>query len=218
MSSGVPVTVDVVRFDRKPQGGEIGGITRRLQAGGHTVLGPEQFAQAVADGRTWVGACYEPCSGGWGEFVGQRLFGLDFDNDTPILDERGKPKKDDKGHVLKRQLLPDEAGYLDPWRAIDRCAELFGSKPLVMYPSFRFRFGGTEADRWSTETRMKFRLVLDAGEFVTDEQRARGVAAKLLRAFPESDKRCSNNNRLYFGSCGKAVAYIEGGPLYVRRS
>ena len=209
-SETIPVTLDAVSFDRKPQRGEIAGITRRLQAGGHVCITPQQFAQAVADGRTWAGGCYKPANKGWGEFIGQRLFAIDIDNDTAEVGEDGSK--------TKRALLPNERGYLDPWAALDRWRQLFGREPFAMYPTFSYRFGGTVPDLESTETRMKYRVVLDAGEFVTSEGRARDVLKKLLRAFPEADTACKNPNRLYFGSCGRVVIYTEGRPHYVKRS
>lgn len=215
MSSLLPVTLDPVRYDAKPSGREIGAITRRLQASGPVAVTGEELAQAIADGRTWCGGCFEPSQRRWGRFIGQRIFAFDVDNDAIVTGEDGKPLKDEHNHVVKRDLHKGEKGFLDPWDALARFRDLFGTDPLVMYPSFHFE---QVADLSSYPTRCKYRLLFDAGESVKTEARAKDVLTKLLRCFPEADQGCSNANRLFFGSCGKAVLFREGRPYYAKRA
>lgn len=217
----ITVMLDSVGYDSKPSD-QIPAITNRLKRQGPCTISADEFAQAVADGHTFCGGCFEPDASkpfGKSKFVGQQVFAIDVDNDTVCLDEDGKPKKDESGHQIKRPLMPDEKGYLGIWAAIDRWAKLFHADPLLVYASFSFRFSGGMANRWDKEARMKYRLVLDAGELVTNPEQAAKIREKLLRAFPEADSACSNANRLYFGSCGKAWLNCDGEErFYAKRT
>lgn len=191
------VMLDAVGYDRKPKG-EVGSITRRMQAAGPVDVTGYELARAIESGRTWCGGCYAPARGKWGAFQSMRLFALDVDNDTPALGEDGKPLKDGTGHVMKRQLKPGETGYLDPWDALDRAREQVG-EPLIIYPTFSFE---QVADLSQPPTRCKYRLVFDVEEPIADEAKARGVLRMLLNVFPEADRACKNANRLLFGTRG----------------
>lgn len=215
MSESLLVTIDRVAYAEKPAKGEIAAITRRLQAAGPVEVAPEELAEAVANGHTWCGGCYKPSRRGWGEFIGQQLFAFDVDNDIEVVGPDGRKVRDAEGHVVKRDLRRGEEGFLDPWAALDRFRSLFGGDPLLMYPSFSFE---QPSDLTQYPEKCKFRLAFDAGAMVDSEERAKDVLAKLLRAFPEADPKCVNANRLFFGSCGKAVLFTEGGPLYVQRA
>lgn len=215
MSSSFLVTVDRVGYSSKPSKGEVARITNRLKASGPVEVSPIELAEAIANGHTWVGGCFEPSRGGWGPFVSQRLFALDFDNDTEVLGPDGKPLKDEQGHVIKRDLHSGEEGFLDPWAALDRWRSIFDGDPLLMYPSFSFE---QVCDLSQPPTKTKYRLVFDVGEAVTIHERAKDVLKKALRLFPEADKSCSNSNRLFFGSCGKVAVWSEGGVVYVKRA
>lgn len=220
--SKITLMLDCVAYKSKPCGEQISAITGRLKRHRPTEVEPDVFAQAVANGCTFVGGCFEKCAGkpfGKSEFLGQQLFPIDIDNDTEDLGEDGAPAKDERGRKRKRSLMPNEKGYLDPWDAIERFKTIFDCMPLLVYPSFSYRFGGTVADRTNPETRMKYRLVLDAGKLVFDAGKAEAIRRKLLKAFPEADPACVNANRLYFGSCGKAALFSgEGASYYVRRA
>lgn len=219
--ANITVMLDTVGYDSKPSD-QIPAITKRLKRLEPCTISAEEFAQAVADGHTFCCGCFEPDASkpfGHGRFIGQQIFAIDIDNDTVVLDADGKPKKDEQGHVIKRSLMPDEKGYLGMWAAIDRWAKLFHADPLLVYPSFRYRFDGGMAKRWDKETNMKYRLVLDAGDLVTNPEQAAKIREKLLKAFPEADSSCSNANRLYFGSCGNAWLNCDGEErFYVRRA
>lgn len=208
----ITLMLDSVAYGSKPSD-KVPEITSRLKQQRPCTISAEQFAQAVADGRTFVCGCFETDATkpfGHSRFMGQQIFAIDIDNDTEVLDEQGNKVKDERGHFIKRPLMPDEEGYLGMWAAIDRWAKLFHADPLLAYPSFSHRFDGYMASRWDTDTRMKYRLVLDAGELVTDAEEAARIRAKLLRAFPEADSACSNANRLFFGSCGHVMLSVGG--------
>ena len=216
----VTVMLDGVGYAEKPSA-HVPEITNRLKRSEPQTLTVLDFAQAIANGRTWCGGCFErDPSKKFGEsrFMGQQLFGLDFDNDTELLDEYGNKVKDESGHIIKRSLMPDESGYLDPWEARIRWARLFHADPLIMYPSMSFSFDGSIRGRWNPETKMKYRLVLDVGQLITDQAEARGVIKRLMAAFPECDPKCSNPNRLYFGSGGTVLLTTEDTARYVKRS
>lgn len=176
-----PVLLDRTPHAAKPEGREIGAITRRLQQAGPTLVTFDVLREAILAGATWCGGLYESCHGGWGDFRGQRLFGLDIDNDAEYQRRDGS-----RG---KRPLQPDEVGYLEPTDALVRCRKL-GIEPMMLY----FTFSAT-TDPW----RPKYRIVFDAGELVPTEGEARSVIRALLDAFPEADQRCCNCNRLFFG-------------------
>lgn len=210
MAERMTVTLDSAAFDHKPEGREIGAITRRMQAAGPSELTHAEFAQAVARGHTWCGGTYTPRRGGWGEFLGLQVGALDFDNDTEVIGADGRK--------VKRPLLPNEAGYLDPWQAFARFAGAFGGMyaALILYPSFSFRFGGKLADLEAPATRMKHRLVYVLEEPISDEGRAKGLLAGMLRAFPEADRAARNVNRLYFGGLRSVLIDREGARYYGR--
>lgn len=212
------LTLDPQAFDRKPRGKEVGAITRRLQAAGPAEVTAEELARAIVSGHTWCGGCFEPRTDGWGKFLGMQLFGVDIDNATEVLDEDGRPLRDEAGHRVKRSLMPDEPQYLDPWEALSRFNRAFHRDPLMVHATFTHTFDGTIAGRWNPRTRMRYRIVFDAGKPVTDEDTARAVLSKLLEIFPEADSACKNPNRLLFGTRGKLVLFGEGGARYYRGS
>ena len=82
-----PVTLDGEPFDHKPRSGEIAGITKRVQAAGVSWLSLSELCDLIATGGTWLCAFFAPCSDRWGEFLGQRLFALDFDDCLISADE-----------------------------------------------------------------------------------------------------------------------------------
>lgn len=211
------LTIDFTSYDRKPQGKEIAAITRRLQAAGPTKLTIEEFALAVAHGCTWVGGCYQPKSDGWGEFDSIEKFANDFDNEYPVMGKDGKPLKDESGRIITRIAMPYDADYCDPWDMLRLYRDTFGTWPLMMYPTFSYRFDGTFGGRYSKDTRMKFRIVFDFGRTFRDEGEARKQIEKMRRLYPHTDPKCVNPNRLYFGACGKCVWFDrDGGAHYVR--
>lgn len=158
----LPVTIDGQHFKRKPHGDEIAGITRRTQAAGLTWLSARELGDHIRAGGSWVSACYVPCPNGWGEFMGVRVFALDFDD-----------------------------GLLSPDAAVRRAVDN-GLNVVCVYPTFS-----------STPDALRYRLVLDGGAIIEDEDTALAVLAWLLRLYPEADQRCRNLNRLWFGSPGE---------------
>lgn len=179
MASTFMVTLDSMRYAAKPKAADAAAITRRMQGAGAVEVTPPQLCEHVRRGCTWMGGTYEPERGGWGRFLGQRIFALDFDNET-----HGKPK---------RPLQPGEAGYLSPLDAIRACLEC-DVEPMLLYFTMSASLD---------PLRCKYRLVIDNGETVTSEKEARGVLDGLLEAFPEADQSCRNPNRLFFGSGGE---------------
>ena len=176
--ASIIVTLDDVFYRVKPQGSEYGAITKRLQQAGPTICTPTEFSNHVKCGGTWVGAVYEPSDSGWGNFIGQRLFGLDFDNAT-------------SRNGAKSPLSVGDEGYLDPVDALDRCEKL-GFSPMLLYFTYSAR-----CPDWP-----RFRLVFDIGEMV-EEEMAKKILRAFLKAFPEADQACKNPNRLYLGSNGE---------------
>ena len=158
----LPITIDGTHFDHKPYGDEIAGITRRMQAAGVSWLTIDEMVDHILAGGTWCTGFYTPCSTGWGDFVGARIFALDFDD----------------GNLL----MPAEA---------ERRAYENDLSVLMYYPTFS-----------STPEALRYRLVLDGGDVIHDEDVALDVLAWLLLLYPEADQKCRNLNRLWFGTNG----------------
>lgn len=184
------VTLDTEAYKTKPDTSEAGRITARMKSAHPTELDEASFCEHVRQGKTWVGATYQPRGSGWGLFVGQQVFALDIDNATEYA------RKD--GGRGKRPLLADEEGHLSPTEALARC-EALGLVPLCTYATMHDR----------PENR-RFRLVFVMPEPVADEGEARGIIAALLRAFPEADPSCKNPNRLFYGSNGTVTELWRG--------
>ena len=165
-------------------------ITQRMQRAGAIELDAAEFCDAMRNGVTWCGGCYEPSGVGWGEIRSMQVVAIDIDNSTEITGADGLPVRGEDGRKAKRPLYPGEAGYLDYSGGYRKCDDL-GLQPLVIYQTMSAR------DGWP-----KFRIVFDLGEAIGDEAAARAVLRNLLDMFPEADRACSNPNRLFFGSNG----------------
>ena len=186
------VTLDHMPFKRKPEGRDFGALTKRFTMAGGSEIDARAFCDHVRHGKTWVGGVYEESDSGWGSFVGQQVFGMDFDNDT----ECGKNAD---GSMRKRPLRPGEAGYLDPLDALRRCLSL-DLVPLCLY----FTLSAT-----LDPLNYRYRLVFDMGEPVRSQGEAEGVLGTLLEMFPEADQKCRNPNRLFCGSNGEVIETWE---------
>lgn len=173
MHERYPVMLDGVSYDHKPEGGEIGAITRRLQRRGSCMVTAEELATAIRDGHTWMAGTFGPSERGWGPFLGLRLWALDIDN-----------------HMGKRQLVPHDAGFAWPKTIRQRLVSL-GFEPILCHSTAH-----------ATREAVRFRTVLDVGEIVTDETEAKELIQLLLTHFPECDQSCKNPNRLSFGAQG----------------
>ena len=185
MASLFRVTLDPMRYSSKPSPGDVSAITRRMQRAGAVEVGCEEFCEAVRRGSTFCGGCYEPCHDRWGAFCSMQICAIDVDNSAEIIGADGQPVKG-----AKRPLFPGEVNYLDYAGGFERCTDL-GLQPLAMYQTMSAR------EYWP-----KYRIVLDLGEAIEDEQTAGDVLQTLLGMFPEADQSCSNLNRLFYGSNG----------------
>lgn len=156
---------------------DVPGITRRLQQQEPIALNFSHFCEFVRAGGTWTGALYEPnASGiGWGEFIGQQVFALDFDN----TDAQHAP------------LGPGEPGHITPLQALQRCYD-HDLQPVCLYFSFN-----------ACPDNIRFRIVLATPELVEVYEDAHGLIMQLLMLFPEADQACKNPNRLFYGSNGE---------------
>lgn len=177
------VTLDRRYFNAKPGRYEVGGIQNRLKREAASDVSADGLIEHVRRGGTFNCACFVPTDGRkYGSFRGLQLLALDFDNDVVVKGPDGKPVVRDK-HVMKRPLVPGEAGYLDPLDAIDRAAEL-GLSPLCWYFSFS-----------SKPDHLKYHIVFDLGVVVEDEGEAKSYIDELHKLFPEADHTCKNVDR-----------------------
>lgn len=189
---GFHVTLDRTYYKTKPNRAEITHITERLKDAGGTEVTPAQFCDHVRKGGTWVPGVFETGAKDengktiWGAFKSLQIVAVDIDN---AIEER-----DADGNKQKRMLLPGEAGYLTVPNALRLC-ELRGLTPMCAYTTF------SHTDAWP-----RFRLVFDLGEPITDEEQARAIIQQLLIAFNAAgDAKCTNPNRLFFGSTAHGV-------------
>lgn len=83
----LPVTLDTKHYPVKPRGAEIGAITKRMQTRGSIYVTRAELCAHLEAGGTIVCGCYMPSPEGWGAFVGQRVFALDFDDGLITADE-----------------------------------------------------------------------------------------------------------------------------------
>lgn len=182
------VTIDKVAYTHKPDPiKDATAITRRLQQNGGIDCTAKQLCRCIELGFTFVGGVYKPCNGSWGEFEGQQIFALDFDNAAPVRNAEGGIIKG-----KKRPLEPGESGYLCALDALNRCYDELFISPLCLYFTMGARFPDWE----------KFRIVFDAGEQL-DKNAAKQQINALLLAFPEADQACKNSNRLFYASNGE---------------
>lgn len=176
------VTLDRVGYARKPEGPEIGAITRRMQASGPVPIDRDGFMRCLGSGMTWCGGCFEPNPKGWGGFIGQQVFGIDFDNVEHTHDGEGK--------AHKRPLSHGESGFVAPSEALARC-ERYGIEVLCWHPTFS-----------DAPENVRFRLVIVTDEPVTEENEAQDILGIILNdLFPEADQSCSHVKKLFFGTC-----------------
>ena len=186
------VTLDRTYYETKPNRAEITRITERLKNAGGTEVTHDQFCEHIRRGGTWVPGVFETGAKDengktiWGAFKSLQIVAVDVDNATE--------ERDADGHKHKRMLLPGEAGYLTVPNALRLC-ELRGLTPMCVYTTF------SHTDAWP-----RFRLVFDLGEPIADEAQARAIIQQLLIAFNAAgDTKCTNPNRLFFGSTAHGV-------------
>lgn len=186
------VTLDNVAYETKPSPQEFASITNRLKRAGGVEIGNAAFCEHVRKGKSWMGGVYEAAGNGQGSFIGQQVFGLDFDNTTEILDGGGTPLRDGDNRILKRPLKDGDPGYLDPLCALRRCYEneLY---PLCLYWTFSATL---------EPLHHRYRIVLVMDRLITDQGEAEEIIKGLLSLFPEADQKCKNVNRLFLGSSG----------------
>ena len=192
MTDSFMVTLDRTYYKAKPDRRETSFIMERLKDAGGTAITPARFCEHVRRGGTWVPGVFETGARDehgktiWGAFQSLQVVAVDIDN---AIEE-----KDAQGRKHKRMLLPGEAGYLTVPNALRLC-ELRGLSPMCVYTTF------SHTDAWP-----RFRLVFDLGEPITDEETARAIIQQVLTAFNAAgDAKCSNPNRLFFGSTAHGV-------------
>lgn len=177
------VMLDGEPHPSKPSGPELGAATKRMQQAGPREVTLQELGEAIARGQVFCCGAYTPSAEGWGEFEGQRLFGVDVDNKFR--------------HAALKRGYP---GFLAFEDGVQRAAKLIDkgmfAPALIVYETFS-----------STEACRKYRIIFDRGEEIADEAEARGIIEKLLRAFPEADQACSNPSRLWCGTCNEVEVF-----------
>lgn len=188
------LTLDDVIYSSKPDRAEFGKLMNRMKAAKPRELNKLQFLEHIAAGRSFIGGAFDD---GLQTLKSWQIAALDFDNDTKLLGDDGKPVKDADGHELKRPLRPGEEGYISPFEALERCEHL-GLTPMVIYQSLN-----------NSKENPRFRIVFDYSETTNDADIAQAVMMTLHDAFPEADKKCKNPNRIYLGTNQAVWAICE---------
>lgn len=188
------LTLDDVAYTTKPDRAEFSRLMNRMKKAEPREVDKLQFLQHIAAGKTFIGGAF---TDGLQTLKSWQLAALDFDNDTKVIGDDGKPVKDADGHELKRPLRPGEDGYLSPFEALERCEHL-GLSPMIIYQTLN-----------NTKENPRFRIVFDFAETTDDADIAKAVVMTLLDAFPEADKLCKNPNRIYCGTNQAVWAICE---------
>lgn len=188
------LTLDDVRYTTKPDRAEFARLMNRMKAAKPREVDKHEFLQHIAAGRSFIGGAF---SNELQTLDSWQLAALDFDNDTKVIGDDGKPVKDADGHELKRPLRPGEDGYISPFEALERCEHL-GLPPMVIYQTLN-----------NSKENPRFRIVFDFAESTTDADIAKAVVMTLLDNFPEADKQCKNPNRIYCGTNQAVWAICE---------
>lgn len=86
-------------------------------------------------------------------------------------------------------------------RALEVCAEN-GITPAIYYQTFSYQ-----------KEQPKFRLVFVTAEVITDPNVRQQIAEKLVSLFPQSDRACTNSNRIFLGTNKKVILHDENARL-----
>lgn len=113
-SGYVTITVDHAPHAEKPNRVEAGAITRRLQLAGPTRITFEELGEIILQGGTVCCGTFEPCAGGWGEFLGMQLFMLDFD-DPEKLEPIDALERCCKMHLPPAMIYFTFTATTEPW-------------------------------------------------------------------------------------------------------
>lgn len=189
------LTLDDVSYATKPDRAEFARLMNRMKAAKPREITKYEFLEHIAAGKSFIGGAF---SNELQTLESWQIAALDFDNETKVLGDDGKPVKDADGHELKRPLRPSESGHISSYEALERCEHL-GLSPMVIYKTFNNRPGN-----------QRFRIVFDFAETTDDPDIAKAVIMTLLDVFPEADKQCKNANRIFLGTTGSVWAIAEG--------
>ena len=202
------IHLDKNPFNRKPTGGEIGGIKNRLHEahGGksQTQITIEQLAFAIQHGYT-----IQPCV----TFSEDDLSSLSLDKDgNQRHDKDGNPIYKQKYTFISQQLIladidnegKDKLRLPDgEYMTLDRIGEIFQENDLagaIVYHSF------SSKPEWG-----KFRVGILLDEPLTDKLERDKCVLAFFKLFGTSiDKKCTNIDRIFFGSKPNSVLFDDG--------
>lgn len=92
---------------------------------------------------------------------------------------------------------------LSPEQALTICGE-YGLTPAIYYQTFSHK-----------KSRPKFRLVFIMDSVVTDPNTRRMIVERLISIFPQSDKACTNANRIFLGTNKEVVLHSRNARITV---
>lgn len=180
-------------YNRKPQGGEIGAIRKRLEGtAAHTQSTPQKLAELIASGHTIQGAQLrdktEPSEDTDSRFLRQQLFFVDIDNDEKHADG----KKYRTAHPISSH---------DDILRISRAA---GLEPAIIAESFSS--GKTDPNG---DPIPKYHVIFAAAEPIQTTTEARHVLSNLLGVFGGADEALKDPARILFGSPADKPLYVQ---------
>ena len=188
------ITLDHTVYAVKPSRDEFKRLMTCMKKAQPQEVSKHELLNHISAGKSFIGGAF---TNELNSLISWQVAALDFDNETKVLDADGKPLKDEKGHDLKRPLLPGEDGFISPFEALDRCESL-GVTPFAMYKTLRY-----------SKENPRFRLLFDFSETTNDEGIARAVIVTLQELFPEADRSCKNPNRIFLGTDKTVWAICE---------
>lgn len=94
-----------------------------------------------------------------------------------------------------------EKPQLSQEQALAICEE-HGLTPAIYYRTFSY-----------SERRPKFRLVFITDTIITDPNTRRMIVERLISIFPQSDKACTNANRIFLGTDKEVVLYRKNARI-----
>lgn len=186
-----PIMLDSVQYREKPKGAA-GAIKSRLATtcANPLNLSPDALREFVEHGGTFCPAIIRPTTNEKGAlshnaagFTAQQVFCVDIDNDEQVTVDGKKQKR----------RLPD-GEYIESTKALEIC-EACGVAPFMMYHSFS-----------SSPDIEKYRICAVLPDPITDDTEREHVVSAFVSMFGRAtDSRCTNADRIFFGSGADSV-------------
>lgn len=169
-------------YKRKPTEYETAKITNEIVQYLNDIT-IEQLASEIEQGKTFTPATFRAKNGKLSKakscWASQHLVCLDFDNEREVLDEKGRPKRNNNGKIIKEKCVT---------RTIDQALNDFKDNAAFIYSTFSH-----------TSKHPKFRVVLVLDREITDLDEMDKIFIALKDMYPDADRKCFEHARLFYG-------------------